>query len=104
MSKAIADGAIDAVITSDTKDGMRYMMSSETADVYRTTEPQSHFDTRIRFVSLFYWFVIFIYSSYCLELHNQAVKALRFPPKNKLEVESIEAQREREQQVIFIFF
>uniref|UniRef100_A0A1I7WUY0 PCI domain-containing protein n=1 Tax=Heterorhabditis bacteriophora TaxID=37862 RepID=A0A1I7WUY0_HETBA len=83
VAKAIADGSIDAVITCDTKDGDRFMRSSETADVYRTTEPQTHFDSRIR---------------YCLELHNQAVKALRFPPKNKMEVESIEAQREREQQ------
>ncbi|CAD6190328.1 unnamed protein product [Caenorhabditis auriculariae] len=83
VAKAIADGAIDAVITCDTKDGVRYMQSSETADVYRTTEPQTHFDSRIK---------------YCLELHNQAVKALRYPPKNKVEVESIEQQREREQQ------
>ncbi|KJH52501.1 proteasome regulatory subunit [Dictyocaulus viviparus] len=83
VAKAIADGAIDAVITCDTKDGHRFMRSSETVDVYTTTEPQIHFDSRIR---------------YCLELHNQAVKALRFPPKNKCDVESIEAQREREQQ------
>ncbi|EYB83581.1 hypothetical protein Y032_0333g2820 [Ancylostoma ceylanicum] len=86
VAKAIADGAIDAVITCDTKDGERYMRSSETVNVYTTTEPQMHFDSRIR---------------YCLELHNQAVKALRYPPKNKCDVESIEAQREREQQVIF---
>ncbi|KAL6727592.1 hypothetical protein Aduo_009456 [Ancylostoma duodenale] len=83
VAKAIADGAIDAVITCDTKDGERYMRSSETVNVYTTTEPQMHFDSRIR---------------YCLELHNQAVKALRYPPKNKCDVESIEAQREREQQ------
>lgn len=38
--------------------------------------------------------------SYCLELHNQAVKALRYPPSSdKAHVESIEEQREREQQV-----
>ena len=78
MAKAILDNSIDAQITSDTKDGdryvnfqngrkyldrkiwernwrnfvmvliFRYMMSSETADVYRTTEPQNHFDTRIK--------------------------------------------------------
>ncbi|KAE9417078.1 hypothetical protein Angca_006455, partial [Angiostrongylus cantonensis] len=83
VAKAIADGAIDAVITCDTKDGHRFMRSSETVDMYTTTEPQIHFDSRIK---------------YCLELHNQAVKALRFPPKNKCDVESIEAQREREQQ------
>ena len=59
------------------------MQSSETADIYRTSEPQAHFDTRIR---------------YCLELHNQAVKALRYPPKKKIAVETIEQAREREQQ------
>ncbi|KAK5976163.1 Proteasome regulatory subunit [Trichostrongylus colubriformis] len=85
VAKAIADGAIDAVITCDTKDGLRFMRSSETVNVYTTTEPQMHFDSRIR---------------YCLELHNQAVKALRFPPKNRCDVESIEAQREREQQMM----
>ncbi|PAV91826.1 hypothetical protein WR25_18986 [Diploscapter pachys] len=83
VAKAILDNSIDAQITSDTKDGDRYMMSSETADVYRTTEPQNHFDTRIK---------------YCLEIHNQAVKALRYPPNKKSDVESIEAQRERELQ------
>uniref|UniRef100_A0A8R1I243 PCI domain-containing protein n=1 Tax=Caenorhabditis japonica TaxID=281687 RepID=A0A8R1I243_CAEJA len=83
VAKAIADDAIDAVITSDVRDGPRYMQSSETADIYRTSEPQDHFDTRIR---------------YCLELHNQAVKALRYPPKKKIAVESIEQAREREQQ------
>ena len=49
VAKAIADGAIDASITCDTKDGLRYMQSSETADIYRTVEPQMHFDTRIRY-------------------------------------------------------
>ena len=48
VAKAIADGAIEASITCDTKDGLRYMQSSETADIYRTTEPQLHFDTRIK--------------------------------------------------------
>ncbi|CAI4229163.1 unnamed protein product [Auanema sp. JU1783] len=83
VAKAIATGAIDAYITSDTKDGERYMKSSETVDVYRTAEPLHHFDSRIK---------------YCLELHNQALKALRFPAKNKIKVETIQAQREREQQ------
>lgn len=60
------------------------MQSTESADVYRTTEPQYLFDNRIRS---------------CLELHNLAVKALRYPPKSYAkDVESIEEQREREQQ------
>ncbi|MCP9258983.1 26S proteasome non-ATPase regulatory subunit 3 [Dirofilaria immitis] len=82
---AIKDGGIEAAITFDSQNSSeRYMQSKETEDIYRTTEPQTHFDTRIR---------------YCLELHNQAVKALRYPPTvGKGVVESIEEQREREQQ------
>ncbi|GMT18328.1 hypothetical protein PFISCL1PPCAC_9625, partial [Pristionchus fissidentatus] len=87
VAKAIADGSIEASVTcgehASKEDGLRFMQSCETADVYRTTEPQMHFDSRIR---------------YCLELHNQAVKALRFPPKTAEEIETIEQQREREQQ------
>ncbi|EFO22604.1 RPN-3 protein [Loa loa] len=85
VAKAIKDGGIEAAITFDSQNSSeRYMQSKETEDVYRTTEPQTHFDTRIR---------------YCLELHNQAVKALRYPPTaGKGVVESIEEQREREQQ------
>ncbi|CAJ0939761.1 unnamed protein product, partial [Mesorhabditis belari] len=83
VAKAIADGGIEAQIVSEGTDGKRYMRSNEMADVYRTDEPQHHYDNRIR---------------YCLELHNQAVKALRFPPKDKPDVETIEQQREREQQ------
>ncbi|VDM97059.1 unnamed protein product [Thelazia callipaeda] len=82
---AIKDGGIEATISFDLHNSSeRYMQSKETEDVYRTTEPQWHFDTRIR---------------YCLELHNQAVKALRYPPTaGKGVVESIEEQRERERQ------
>uniref|UniRef100_A0A1I8EHE5 PCI domain-containing protein n=1 Tax=Wuchereria bancrofti TaxID=6293 RepID=A0A1I8EHE5_WUCBA len=85
VAKAIKDGGIEAAITFDSQNSSeRYMQSRETEDIYRTTEPQTHFDTRIR---------------YCLELHNQAVKALRYPPTaGKGVVESIEEQREREQQ------
>ncbi|KAK0406575.1 hypothetical protein QR680_018661 [Steinernema hermaphroditum] len=84
VAKAIKDGTIDATISSDAKSSERYMQSNETEDIYRTVEPQVHFNTRIK---------------YCLELHNQAVKALRYPPNNYAKnVESIEEQREREQQ------
>lgn len=80
--QAIKDGAIEAAMSFD-KHG-RSMQSSEPADIYITTEPQYQFDNRIK---------------YCLELHNQAVKALRYPPKSYAkDVESIEEQREREQQ------
>lgn len=48
LLQAIKDGSIEAVITFDTDVSDRYMQSKETEDIYRTTEPQTHFDTRIR--------------------------------------------------------
>uniref|UniRef100_A0A0N5AIS5 PCI domain-containing protein n=1 Tax=Syphacia muris TaxID=451379 RepID=A0A0N5AIS5_9BILA len=84
VAKAIKDGSIEATITFENDVSERFMQSKETEDVYRTTEPQTHFDARIR---------------YCLELHNQAVKALRYPANtNKTKVETIEEQCAREQQ------
>lgn len=47
--KAIKDGSIEAVITFDNDVSERYMQSKEGEDVYRTTEPQTHFDARIRY-------------------------------------------------------
>jgi hypothetical protein len=41
-------------------------------DVYSTNEPQIAFNSRIAF---------------CLNMHNEAVKALRFPPNSHREVE-----------------
>ncbi|KAK1262723.1 putative 26S proteasome non-ATPase regulatory subunit 3 [Acorus gramineus] len=80
VAKAIRDGAIDAMI--DHAKG--WMESKETGDVYSTNDPQSAFDSRIVF---------------CLNMHNDAVKALRFPPNShKKEKESAEKRRERQQQ------
>jgi len=82
VEKAIKDGTIDAVLDYDKVAKCRYMRSKETQDIYRTTEPQYSYDSRI---------------CSCLSLHNQAVKARRYPSKIKNgEVESIEQQRERE--------
>ncbi|CAH1419635.1 unnamed protein product [Lactuca virosa] len=61
VSKAIRDGAIDAML--DHSNG--WMVSKETRDIYSTNEPQIAFNSRIAF---------------CLNMHNQAVRALRFPP------------------------
>ena len=44
-----------------------YMQSKETVDVYCTREPQSVYHQRI---------------SFCLDIHNQSVKAMRYPPKS----------------------
>ncbi|OQR91890.1 26S proteasome non-ATPase regulatory subunit 3 [Achlya hypogyna] len=79
-AKAIRDGVIDAVI--DHKHG--WMQSKETVDVYATTEPQQAFHKRITF---------------CLDVHNEAVKAMRYPPgAYKKDLESAEERLEREKQ------
>lgn len=62
VAKAIRDGIIDAVIDHDGG----YMRSRETADVYSTMEPAEGFHKRLEFVH---------------KLHNEAVKAMRFPPE-----------------------
>ncbi|GMH04638.1 hypothetical protein Nepgr_006478 [Nepenthes gracilis] len=79
VAKAIRDGAIDA--TLDHTNG--WMLSKETGDIYSTNEPQIAFNSRIAF---------------CLNMHNEAVRALRFPPNSHKEKESAEKRRERQQQ------
>ncbi|XP_024366248.1 probable 26S proteasome non-ATPase regulatory subunit 3 isoform X2 [Physcomitrium patens] len=80
VTKAIRDGGIDASV--DHSNG--WMQSKETGDVYSTQEPQQAFHSRIAF---------------CLNIHNEAVQALRFPPDaHKKELESAEKRRERQQQ------
>ncbi|XP_022953127.1 probable 26S proteasome non-ATPase regulatory subunit 3 [Cucurbita moschata] len=79
VSKAIRDGAIDATV--DHAKG--WMVSKETGDIYSTNEPQIAFNSRIAF---------------CLNMHNEAVRALRFPPNSHKEKESAEKRRERQQQ------
>lgn len=80
VAKAIRDGVIEA--TLDPEKG--YMRSKESTDIYSTREPQLAFHQRI---------------SFCLDLHNQSVKAMRYPPKSYgKDLESAEERREREQQ------
>lgn len=59
-AKAIRDGVIDAVL--DHENG--WMQSNETTNAYSTIEPQKAFHKRIEF---------------CLDVHNEAVKAMRYP-------------------------
>ena len=59
-AKAIKDGVIDAVIDHD----KGWMSSKELTDIYATGEPQKAFHRRIIF---------------CLDVHNEAVKAMRYP-------------------------
>lgn len=80
VAKAIRDNVIEA--TLDRENG--YMRSKETTDIYCTREPLLAFHQRITF---------------CLDLHNQSVKAMRYPPKSYgKDLESAEERREREQQ------
>ncbi|GAB2210473.1 hypothetical protein Droror1_Dr00015739 [Drosera rotundifolia] len=60
VAKAIRDGIIDAKL--DHANG--WMVSKKNEDVYYTNEPQAAFHSRIMA---------------CLDLHNKAVQALRFP-------------------------
>jgi 26S proteasome regulatory subunit N3 len=62
VAKAIRDGVIDAVLDHDNQ----CMRSQETSDVYTSNDPQNIYNKRIKF---------------CMDLHNDAVKALEFPPK-----------------------
>lgn len=74
-AKAIRDGVIEATI--DHEKG--FIQSKETVDVYCTSEPQAAFHQRITF---------------CLDIHNQSVKAMRFPPKSySKDLESAEVRK-----------
>lgn len=64
VAKAINDGVIDATI--DHTAGVVY--SKEITDVYSTRDPQNSFHRRVEF---------------CLSVHNNAVRALRFPAQPK---------------------
>ncbi|XP_011190713.1 probable 26S proteasome non-ATPase regulatory subunit 3 [Zeugodacus cucurbitae] len=80
VAKAIRDGVIEATLDPE----QNYMRSKESTDIYSTREPQLAFHERITF---------------CLDLHNQSVKAMRYPPKAYgKDLESAEERREREQQ------
>lgn len=68
VAKAIRDGIIDAVI--DHEGG--YVQSKEATNVYNTTEPTNVFHNRIQFV---------------MKIHNDAVKAMSYPPKQKTPAE-----------------
>ena len=78
--QAIRDGVLDAVL--DHEAGA--MTSREVTNVYATREPQEAFHRRIGF---------------CLDVHTEAVKGLRYPPGAlKGDLESAEARRERERE------
>jgi 26S proteasome regulatory subunit N3 len=75
VAKAIHDGVIDAVI--DRK--QHYLFSRENHDVYTTNEPQDVFHKRIQF---------------CMDIHNGAVKALRYPANAHKSQADLDAEKE----------
>lgn len=62
-AKAIRDHIIEAKV--DSNNGL--LVSADTLDIYSTIEPKSQFNRRIEF---------------CLDIHNSAVKAHRYPPNS----------------------
>jgi len=81
VAKAIRDGVIDGLIDHDAG----YLVSSENVDTYASNEPQEAFKKRIRF---------------CLDLHNEAVMAMRYPEdahKDAFETAEDRLQREKEE-------
>ncbi|KAI8379078.1 proteasome regulatory subunit C-terminal-domain-containing protein [Radiomyces spectabilis] len=81
VAKAIRDGVIDATLNHS----KGFMKSKEIVDIYSTNEPQHAFHQRI---------------SFCLNLHNDAVKAMRFPmDAHRKELANAEAAREREREL-----
>merc|ERR1711959_712293 len=79
VAKAIRDGGGEAVIDH----GAGFLKCREVVDIYSTTEPQEAFHARI---------------AYCMALHNETLKAMRYEPENKEALESAEARKERLQQ------
>jgi 26S proteasome regulatory subunit N3 len=78
VAKAIRDGVIDAVI--DHAGG--FVQSKQQTDTYATAEPLDGLHKRIEF---------------CLSIHNEAVRAMRYAPgAGKPDYQSEEARRERQ--------
>lgn len=78
VAKAVRDGAVDA--TLDASDGV--MRAVAAPDAYATSQPAAAFHAR---------------TAFCLQLHAEAVTALRFPPDaGKGGLESADQRRERQ--------
>ncbi|EJU02426.1 diphenol oxidase-A2 [Dacryopinax primogenitus] len=81
VGKAIRDGVVEGIL--DHQKGV--MICSRKGDVYSTAEPGEVFGRRIDF---------------CLDLHNESVKAMRFPLNaHRKDLASSEAVREREKNI-----
>merc|ERR1712187_1068273 len=77
VAKAVVDGVIDATIDYD----QQFLKSKQRHDPYSTCEPQKALHKRIAF---------------CLQMHNDAVKAMAYPDENKAkDGDDPEKRRER---------
>merc|ERR1711972_882263 len=77
VAKAVVDGVIDATIDYD----QQYVTSKSRQDIYASVEPQKALHKRI---------------SYCLQMHNDTVKAMAYPDDDVKDKEDSEERRERE--------
>ncbi|KAH8428983.1 proteasome regulatory particle lid subunit RPN3 [Aspergillus melleus] len=81
VAKAIRDGVIEASLDHE----RGFMKSKEVGDIYATREPGEVFHERIKA---------------CLALHDESVKAMRFPMnQHRLELKSAQEAREREREL-----
>lgn len=84
VAKAIRDNVVDSRDTRVDHQKAE-MVNRETKDLYETDEPMQQFQQRI---------------SFCLQLHNESVKAMRYPLNgHKAELDSVSAAREREREL-----
>ena len=82
VAKAIRDGVIEAVLDHDSQ----WMRSQETNDVYTSNDPQDIYNKRIKF---------------CMDLHNDAVRALEYPPKeDKRDFGNLDEERSQKEEDI----
>jgi 26S proteasome regulatory subunit N3 len=78
IAKAIVDGVIEATIDYD----QQFLQSKQRYDLYSSCEPQKALHKRI---------------SFCLQMHNDTVKAMQYPDENEAkDGENAEERRERE--------
>merc|ERR1711920_182648 len=77
VAKAVVDGVIDATIDHD----QQFLTSKSRSDLYASVEPQKALHKRI---------------SWCLQMHNDTVKAMAYPDDDIKDAEKAEARRERE--------
>merc|ERR1712187_482563 len=82
VAKAVVDGVIDATIDHD----QQFLKSKQWHDLYASCEPQKALHKRIAF---------------CLQMHNDTVKAMAYPDENDIkDGEDAEERREREKRVL----